>query len=381
MFSLSPRHYAHKWDMQTVNDRDTVNRMAVEYASLPEGPEKEDKLLSILKAFHNYVWKYGSMITSGHLPPGNTPAGRDASKMLLTLLPKGTKPTRQTLGVACRTLHLAFKQQSHDDIYDILSTCIMKSVRKYDPFYHTKVKAVCEKIDEEFPDGFTEPAVSGRMGFNCLGCLRMLVRRGQLESISEEGKVVGYKRTATWPPPKEFFESGPIGFAYFVPMYFRYYLHEYISNSMGEIESKDGMLQLGHGHSWQENDHNPRPIEDRSQYSSYDSISEGSIPHSSGSLTNYHGSSWAADMKMVIRGWDLSTMDEEWIHRTSDRLFRKLTVAERYILYLHFVEEYKLADIASALQMSISAVQKKFKEIMDYLKARANKPVSLETAQ
>lgn len=92
---------------------------------------------------------------------------------------------------------------------------------------------------------FTDEELSNGVGFDCTSSLRLLVRKGLLASVTGQKKVVGYQRVS-WPPPRAFFESGPVGFVYFVPMYFRYYLHEYISDAMGEIEAKEHVLQLEH---------------------------------------------------------------------------------------------------------------------------------------
>jgi hypothetical protein len=71
------------------------------------------------------------------------------------------------------------------------------------------------------------------------------VRKGYLASVTGKKKVVGYKRGSKWPAPASFFESGPIGFVYVIQMWFRYYFKNHISEQMSELESNEGVLQLG----------------------------------------------------------------------------------------------------------------------------------------
>jgi hypothetical protein len=40
---------------------------------------------------------------------------------------------------------------------------------------------------------------------------------------------MAYRKGASWPPPAKFSQSGPIGFVYVLQMWFRYYIHEFIS--------------------------------------------------------------------------------------------------------------------------------------------------------
>ena len=366
--NLSSKHYASKWKIPAegeLNDRETVNKLAIAYATSPDGPEREEKCLAIVQCFHGYIMKYLNMIVRGHLPSLKTPAGKEASKMLSTLVPRGKKATRETLGQACRTLHLAFKQMSADDVYDTLVICIMRAIRKYDPYYTIKVKEVCELIDANYRKRgrgaepvIAEPDISRALGFDSLSYIRLLVRRGHLESVAgPKKKVVGYRRTKTWPPEPEFFESGPVGFVYFLPMYFRYYLHEFISSSMSAIEAKEGMLQLDHWNS--------------ADVDSGSGFGDRGTPHAEGNITDSHGSTWAADITLMTMSLDISTMSLEWVQETKDKLFRKLTVQERYLLYLIFVKEMKWVEIAAILDLDITTAKKMFEQVMIYLKARA----------
>jgi hypothetical protein len=369
--ALSSDHYATKWKMPTeenLNDRLTVNALGIKYARLKNGPEKEATLLEIIQCFHGYLIKYLNMIVRGHLPPLKSPAGRDAAHFLKTLVPKGASEHhgRLTLVNVCRTLHLAFKQQTTDDIYDTLVLCMMRAINKYDPYYTDKVQQICGVIDAKCarkrktalprPE-FTTDDITGQVGFNCTGALRMLVRKGFLASIAgPKKKVIGYKRAPGWPPPDSFFESGPVGFVYFLPMYFRYYLHEHISGAMGEIESKEHVLQL---------DHRSFPG-DGGQFAG-----ELATPHAEGNFTDSDGSTWTADLTLVNLPMDVSEMTLEWVEKTNDKLFRRLTRKERHILYMVFVKEYRWVEIAAVQDCDPVTVKKQFEQIMAYLRGRA----------
>ena len=89
-------------------------------------------------------------------------------------------------------LHLAFKQLTTEEIYDTLVFCFMRAARKYDPFYTDKVEEVCATINV-LPKQFTEQHLLDRVGYDCTGILRALVRKGYLASITGKKKVVGYK--------------------------------------------------------------------------------------------------------------------------------------------------------------------------------------------
>ena len=240
--TLSSSHYAGKWVIPHEaqhNDFKLVNQLGSEYAKAPDSPEKEEMLLKLLEFFHSYVMKYTVMIVRGTLPPLTSRAGRDAKEMLRTLAPRGAKPSNElTLGV-CKMLHLSFKSMLTEEIYDTLVFCMMRAMRQYDPHYADKTRQVCEVL-RDLPQQFTQANVEDSIPFDSLRILRALVRKGFLASVTGKKKVVGYRRGAAWPPPAEFFESGPIGFVYVVQMWFRYYLKEYIAGWMSEVEAQEG---------------------------------------------------------------------------------------------------------------------------------------------
>jgi hypothetical protein len=368
---LSHQHYAASWPVpseDTLNDRVTINQLGIRYASMKDGPLKEDLLLEIVRSFDPYLRKFLHMIIRGHVPPMRSPAGKDSVKFLKTLMFKGSEknPGRLTLLQVCRTLHLAFKQQSTDDIYDSLVLCLIRAVKKYDPYYTDKVKEICGEIHErcgrkrkqgDKPE-FSADDIRQQVSFDPTGCLRMLVRRHYLASVAgPKKKVVGYRRAADWPPPPAFFESGPVGFVYFLPLYFRYYLHEYISRSMGDLESTEHVLQLDH----------------RCGSGEFGAGSTKDLvtPHADGNFVDADGSTWAADLTLVGHPLDISQMSLRWVKSTNDKLFRKLTTRERHILYLVYHEEMRWVEVAAVLDCDTTTIRKQYEQVMIYLRGHA----------
>ena len=359
-YTVSRDHYASRWKVTgELNDRKAINLLAITYATMPDGPAREAVYLELIRAFDPYLKKYGNMVISGHLPGQQSAAGRDAVQFLKTLLPKGRPATATNLLAACRTLHLAFKQQTTDDVYDVMALCFLRTVARYDPFYTDKVRQVCEVIHGRFArrKQFTAEAISRAVGFDALGCLRLLVRRRFLASVhGPKKKVVGYTRGAGWPPPDGFFEAGPVGFVYFAQLWFRYYLNDHITQVMGELETQDGVLQLEHSYSHKPTAH---PVGDRL------------LPSANGGFIDHDGTAWAADMSLVDAQFDISTMTDAWVKETADKLFRNLTPEERKILQLVFRDEQTWVEIGRTLQVTADWVKERFDEILIYLQGRS----------
>jgi hypothetical protein len=244
---LAPTHYAGKWiipDEDQHYDLKAVNALGRAYAAAPDSPEKEAKLLEVLECFHGYLMKYLCMIVRGTIPPAHSRAGRDAKELLRTLAPRGSQPGKALTDATRKTLHLAFKQQTTEDIYDTLVFCFVKAARQFDPHYSDKIKQVCEEI-HELPKQFTIEQLEARVGFSCVGILRYLVRKDLLASVTGKKKVVGYKLGPQWLAPVKFFKSGPVGFTHVIQQWFRYYFKNQIAEQMSELESNEGVLQLG----------------------------------------------------------------------------------------------------------------------------------------
>ena len=144
---------------------------------------------------------------------------------------------------------VAFKGMATEEIYDVLMEQLLKAIRKYDPDYSEKTREVFNAIHEKlsrFPQ-FTVLDVNRHLGFDGLGHLRMLVRRGHLETVlGPQGRVAAYRRKV-WPPEPKLFNGGPIGLTYCIQTWFRYYLQQWIDNAMSEIESREGVYSLDFG--------------------------------------------------------------------------------------------------------------------------------------
>jgi hypothetical protein len=372
-YTLSPTHYAAGWVVpgdDQFNTRDDVNALAIEYANLPDGPAKETAFLTLVQYFHGYLMKYTNMVIRGQLPGPGTAAGTDAARTLKTLLPKGSKADRVALSKACRTLHLAFKMMTTDEVYDVMVLCFLRACHRYDPGYSDKVLQVCEvlrgkKIHKQFvPDDIT-PLV----GFDATRYIRLLVGKGYLAAVmGPKRKVAGYKRSKTWPPKPAFFESGPVGFVYFASMWFRYYVSEYISKVMAQLETKEGVLQL-----------EVHPVSRGKVNSNHDfTHSSDALPHALGNFVDQNGRSWAADTALMEQQFDLSEMTDEWVRGTNDRFFRSLTPSERRILQLVFRKEFNWVQIAAMMKCSTQTVRQQYNEILAYL--RGHLGAQLKTA-
>ena len=371
--NLSAKHFASSWAAPipgALNDRVMVNNLGLSYSDPKRVTDKEDIQLQIIKCFHGYTMKYLNMIIKGTIPALNTKAGNESVAFLKNLIPAGTKIklSKASLTPICKTLHLAFKGLTTDEIYDILVMCLIRAINKYDPSYTDKIIKICKVIDakstkkSKLPYDFDISSVTVELGFDCTSSIRLLATKGFISSVkNSKGRVIGYKRK-DWPPKKEFFESGPIAFVYFVPQYFRYYLHEYISKEMGTVESKEGVLQYEH-----------RTVGPGGTIGSSENIciNDVALPGIEGNFTDRNGIKWHADVDLLNLPLDISSLTMDWVKETNDKLFRKLTVKERHILYMVFVKEMTWVDIAGVLDCERTTVKRHYTNIMKYLQAKA----------
>ena len=153
---------------------------------------------------------------------------------------KGAPINKETCLDVVRQFHLAFKGKETAEIYDILIEQLLRAIRKYDPEYNKKLKQIVEMIDDKFAQPkFTLAAVNRHLGFDAVGHLRLLVRREYLEAAGK-GE---FERTAAWPPPASLF-SKPVGITNCIQTWFQYYLEQWISSSMRQLETKEGVYSL-----------------------------------------------------------------------------------------------------------------------------------------
>jgi len=66
--TLPADHYASKWNAQVHHTPSALTEMGKSFARLPEGEEKQQKLLEICQAFHGYLTKYMGMIVQATCP-------------------------------------------------------------------------------------------------------------------------------------------------------------------------------------------------------------------------------------------------------------------------------------------------------------------------
>lgn len=356
---LERSHYAAKWTLPKegeFNDLAVVNQAGIDYAQLPDGLAKEAKLLEIVKYFHGYVFKYADLIVCGHLPQMHY-YNADTRRFLKYFLPATEDPTKAVFAKVAKHLHLAFPQQTSTDVYDILNMLLLRCVKKYDPSYVDKVRDVVKIISRKKKKFFSIENIAKKVTFEPTGSIRLLARKGYILAVRGTGKkLIGYKTTKSWPPSKEFLNSGPIGFVYFVQTWFRYYLQEHIDEQMKTLEARawDKMLQLGHADS---------DSEDGSMISQ-------TTPDSMGELTDASGHSWKADVSLIKKSLDLSAITPAWVQGNNDPLFSKMTLKERQLIYFIYVQEMSWKQIAEILQISINQVQKIHNEILVYLKGK-----------
>jgi hypothetical protein len=146
-YALSANHYAALWG-KTDNSLEDVTNLGIRYAELPDCREKEDVLLEIIQCFHSYVLKYVDMILRGHLPTYRGHVNQDSVNFLCRFMRSGEAGSN--LGMLqgiCRTMHVAFKNESYDEVYNILAGLLVKVIHSYDPKYTDKIKLVAEAID------------------------------------------------------------------------------------------------------------------------------------------------------------------------------------------------------------------------------------------
>ena len=234
-YNLPAGHYAAPWkvDDEFSLNNEEITELGCRYAAA-DGQEKEDLLLELCRNFHTYWMKYLVMICRGHVPMYRNRVNTETAAFLKYFLPEGlNKVDVPTAQVAVKTFHLAFKGMDSGEVYDVLMEQFLMAVAKYDPQYTEKVKLVVECMENELSNykQVRTCDLNRHLEFDGDRFLRLLARRGFLAAVKgKNGKICGWVRTGQWPPPAKFFESGVIGFAYYLQTWFRYYLQQWIEN-------------------------------------------------------------------------------------------------------------------------------------------------------
>jgi len=238
-------HCSASW---TINDEETIlttaqlTELGQQYARA-DGAVKQDLLLQLSQAFHGYLIKYLNMICQGHVPMWKG-MNSDSAKFLAYFRSKGKTLDLDAARLIARSLHLAFKGMEVEEVYDVLMEQFLVAAARYDPDYAQKVKLVMEAIDRELSKSkrIRTVDVNRYLEFDADRHLRFLARRGFLQAVKgKDGRISGWVRSGLWPPPAEFFESGPVGFAHYVQTWFRYYLQQWIEHQWSELEAKEGV--------------------------------------------------------------------------------------------------------------------------------------------
>jgi hypothetical protein len=284
---------------------------------------------------------------------------RDTYHLLRCFIPKEKEANMATLGAAARTLHLAFRGMKADEVYDQLMLCLVKTINKYDPFYSDKVRQVCELIGgEDFHNKKKFPAadVTRAMGYECASYLRMLAKR--LFLVARKNETTGevrYERGELWPPPASFFNAGAVGLPYFVSKWFRFYLVEFINDRMGELEAKDGVLQLRSGASGVKENN----------------VIDMGLPHTHGNYRAAHGSTTImADVSLMESPCDIGTLNVDWVNGSKTGLFAGLTKSERHLLYCVFARNMDWESLARTFNKNVRETKAWYADLMTSLREK-----------
>lgn len=357
---LEHGHYAAKWPVshdKEFNDLKIVNQAGIDYANLPDGQVKEEKLWEIVKYFHGYVFKYTDLVYAGHLPQMHY-YNADTRKFLGYFLPKSEEPSEKAYSRVARLLRLAFPNQSATEVYDALTVLLLRCVKKYDPNYVVKVqdlvKIICKLPKKK--KYFTVQEIAKKVKFDPIGAIRLLARKGYIKAVRGAGKkLLGYKITKHWPPSKEFLSSGPIGFVYVVQLWFRYYLQELIDDQTNTLEAKEyaNFLQLEHRSA------------DSDEVDFYEVM-----PTEEGDTVDPSGQTWATDTTLMKKSLDIPEMSPAWVKKTNSKFFSKMTERERHILYLYYVKDLPWKQIAALVELPVVQVQKIHGDTITFLKGK-----------
>jgi hypothetical protein len=146
----------------------------------------------------------------------------DIKGFLYFFMSKGGTLNRATCLKICKTLHLAFKAKNTGEIYDVLMEQLIRSIRRYDPEYSDKTRQVVETINGKLSrfKQVTLVDVNRHLEFDCNSHLRMLVRRGHLETVTER-RITAYERADRNWPPHTAIHNNPVGITYSIQTWLR----------------------------------------------------------------------------------------------------------------------------------------------------------------
>jgi hypothetical protein len=133
-------------------------------------------------------------------------------------------------------------------------------------------------------------------------------------------------RSEAWPVPDSLFQNGAVCLSDVAAKWFRYYLVDYIHWKRGELEAKEGVLQLAEGFADSSYDFDPRRANDRG------------VPHRHGNLTNPRsGRSVAVDLTLAALPVDIGRLSLDGVNEGRPGLFEDLSKRDRPLLYCVFI--------------------------------------------
>ena len=360
---LPSHHYASDWSKdRKIRDFDSVTEIGVRYATETSAAAKEELLLELVRYFHSYLFKYVGMIMSGTLPMVGERVNTDAKIMLKMFLAPGVKATGFNLAKTARTLYLGFKGMDTEEVYNVLVSCLIRALGQYDPHYTDKVQETTDAIERLISPSVpmvTSKQISAEAGINAARICRMLTRRGHLERVTKpENAKIKYFRKANWPPAPELLNGKPIGVPYFVSLYFRHYLQQYITNQMKSLEARSTTIQL---------EHSSR----RGEAGAKTSPRDFRIQSADGNVVEPNGTRWMADTNLMHKDQDLPTINLDWVTNCSDALFAGLEKRERLFLYQHYSKELPQSQICQSIGIKLSEYDEFHGEILRKCRERA----------
>lgn len=125
-YDLSYDHYAYKWVTCTYTVAST-NELAVRWFDTPEGPDKEDLSLELVKRFHSLLYKFMKLLVTG-----KPDLKSSHQKAFLNLFMSGNKNMSGYKLIAAQCT-IVFRSDTPDDIYNQLVVLFLQLLKMYNP--------------------------------------------------------------------------------------------------------------------------------------------------------------------------------------------------------------------------------------------------------
>ncbi len=354
---LPRNHYAHGWDKDPFRTVSEINAIGLEYAELPDSPAKEDRLLSLMRAFHPYLMKYVLLIRLGNQTLWGGKVNQDTKKVLQLLMPKESANDRLAMLKTAHSLHLAFAGDQIEDIYDMLSMALLQIIKDYNPHYIVQVQQLVAAIESHVKPAadFSAEEINEELPYAADRCVRLLVRRGFLVQTPEtKGRFC--RTPGNWPPPDSFLYrvNTPMGMTYYIQRFFRYAFDDLVCSRRRDIESQHTVQLLG----------------DKSCRATKSGVHD-LIPNDNGNwVSNNSGRpNYDADISLMTQDTeDVSEMNLAWVESTNNPVFADLSREDRLILYMVHVQELPFKDIARTFDVSLTTIKTRYQGLLSTLR-------------